>query len=101
MKYIISENRFRSIIEKWLNNHDWEIIDQGDLTIYADTQRVLDTFDEVLSISPFFMGKIEGLFGKVPSELLIDWFNDYFEPETLVTELTIADFYDNLEEEDY
>ena len=43
MKYIISENRVKSLIYKYLDNMDWNVEDVGDLVVYGDNKRIFDT----------------------------------------------------------
>lgn len=97
MKYIISENRIKSLIYKYLDKINWSAEDFGDLVVYGDGLRVFDTFDEYLSIHPDFLDKIEGFFGEDAGKYLMEWFNENFEHP--VEDYGAAEFYDDEEEE--
>lgn len=100
MKYIISENRLESIIRNWLSDFDWEIMDSGDLTVFGNGVGIFSTFGDHLSVSPAFLEKMNGLFGEGSGDFLVDWFNEYFEPETQIVTWDISDFWDSIEDEE-
>lgn len=98
MKYILPENRIKSVLEKYLNNIEWSVDDVGDLVVWGNNERVFDTFDDQLSISPSFLEKMEGFFGEDAGDYLMEWFNANFDHP--VTEWGEAEFYDEDDEDE-
>jgi hypothetical protein len=98
MKYIISENRIKSLIYKYLDKMEWEAEDVGDLVVYGDKKRIFDTFDEYLAINPEFLDTMEGFFGENTGQHLMEWFNENFDHP--VIDFGAAEFYNDEDDED-
>lgn len=97
---MITENRLKEIFEKYMSKFDWSVEDFGDIAVYADGKRVFDTFEDYLSINPFFLDGLQTFFGDSAGDLLLDWFNSNFEFDSHpATDWGPAEFYDEEEEQ--
>jgi hypothetical protein len=102
MRYIIPEKRIKEIVEKYLDNIDWNILETGDRDFPLEVfgfkgdkdatfivQRIVHRYGESsnLMIRSSFQEKLESLFGKEivsggeydePNLLVMNWFNKRF-----------------------
>ena len=89
----------KDLVNEYMETMDFEIhgslddsgLNEGDITVYGDNDRIFDTFEDYLSISPRFMRQMEGLFGDNVGDYLSDWFSNYFDYE--IKDWGEADFY--------
>ena len=92
MKYIITENKLRSVFDRYMDQYTFEIHSQGegeDMTVFIENgDRVFDTFDENLVVNPKLWEKLEGLFGENFEPYLVDWFNKSFDGNVETAEIS-------------
>jgi len=88
MKYTITENRLKSVFDKYMDQFPLEIHDMGDdVTVFIENgDRLFDTFDDNLVVNPSFWEKLEGLFGENIESLLVEWFNNALELKVTTAE---------------
>jgi hypothetical protein len=103
MKFIITENRIKDVVLKYLNNIDWAILESSNETyplevfehnsnekptfvVQCVSHRYGDSYN--LLINSSFQEHLEHMFGKKtvgegpddePNTLIMDWFNEYFD----------------------
>lgn len=103
MKFIITENRIKDVVLKYLNNIDWAVLestnDDFPFEVFEHSsdnkptlvvQCVFHQYGESynLLIRSSFQERLEDMFGKKtvgegpddePNTLIMDWFNEYFD----------------------
>lgn len=101
MKYVVKEEKLKSIFKKYMDDIDWEVDSNGDdITVWGDKNRVFDTFGEYITTNPMFLDKMYSLFGEKVDTYILDWFNDNFEWDSHPGKVVdYADFYDDIDED--
>lgn len=93
MKYIITEDKFNSIFDSYLDRHNWRVWDYSDneISVYdTDGKRIFYTeqYNEpegneekefVLKINNDFADEVAGMFGELFDPWkVVQWFNNSF-----------------------
>ena len=103
MKYVITENRLKDVVSKYLDSIDWRVLESSDelypFEVYEHANDKGPTFvvranthkygvTNVLLILVSFQNKLEDMFGEStvgegpddkPNTLVMNWFNKHFD----------------------